>query len=139
MLYRIIGGVCPATHPERLRVFQGGDETGMQWKQAIRSGAMIACCVVMVFAAPCLGMTFNVTNTADSGAGSLRDAITQANTNNNDSEVDIITFFSTLFGQPDHVDVVPVNGFESVVDSGFGRGPSVDYARRECGVGVSYL
>ena len=41
-------------------------------------------------------MTFNVTNTADSGAGSLRDAITQANTNNNDSEVDIITFFSTL-------------------------------------------
>jgi hypothetical protein len=50
--------------------------------------ASLAACALLFGAAPALGATFTVTNGSDSGAGSLRQAITDAETNANDPTID---------------------------------------------------
>ncbi|MFB2936023.1 DUF4347 domain-containing protein [Aerosakkonemataceae cyanobacterium BLCC-F154] len=50
--------------------------------------------------------TYTVTNTADSGTGSLRDAITQANTS---AEADLIVFDATVFATPQTITLTSGN------------------------------
>ena len=60
-----------------------------------RNTLMIAIFILAISASGALAATFTVTNTSDSGAGSLRDALTQANQNAQD---DTINFAAGVFG-----------------------------------------
>jgi hypothetical protein len=55
------------------------------------------CCLIAAFQASAKAATFLITNTNDSGPGSLRQAILDANTNN---EEDFISFDMTIFSLP---------------------------------------
>jgi hypothetical protein len=56
----------------------------------VRGVLATAAAGALLLAAPSYGDTFTVTNGTDTGSGSLRDAINQAETNNNDPTVDLI-------------------------------------------------
>ena len=60
----------------------------------LRNTLTIAVFILAISATSALAATFTVTNTNDSGAGSLRDAITQANTN---AQADTINFDPAVF------------------------------------------
>ena len=66
---------------------------GIQKFVAQMSVALVAVFVLsMVFVGKANAATFTVTNTNDSGAGSLREAINDANSNGNPATMDIIEF-----------------------------------------------
>lgn len=97
----------------------------LKFGSAIVFGIAVLMSIVMVTVlspghASAAPATFTVTTTADSGAGSLRQAIDDANTNSNPSDMDIIAFNISGSGVhtiapattlPDVIEKVTINGY----------------------------
>jgi PD-(D/E)XK nuclease superfamily len=81
--------ICPAS---RHRV----DGTKGRGLRALWMAALAGVASAVLLAEPSYAATFTVTNGNDTGTGSLRDAISQAESNNNDPIVDLVQFDSSV-------------------------------------------
>lgn len=112
-----VRNACPERAPAAERNVALAEEVGMN-RKVHRPGAIdlrgiaLVCGLLCCAAAPVSAATFTVTSTASAGAGSLADAITQAN---NAVGADTINF--SIAGTGVKVLTVPGNGYPQITDT----------------------